>query len=120
MLLMVIAAMLAAERAPGLIIADVIALQASATNPVPLQIAYRKCLADKTVELGAGNSESADTLLRGVAAVCLPVETALRAVYAKTPIGPAWTDRLMRLDRTQGEDDGVARRLAVRAARQPR
>ena len=110
MLLMVIAAMLAADRAPGLIIADVIALQAQ----------FKHCLANRTVEIGAANREAAETVLRAAASTCRPVEQSLRDVYDEIPLGAAWAERLMARDRKLGEDDGVARLLAVRAARQPR
>ena len=107
MLVLAVALMLVAaqERSNAAIGADVL----------PRQSAYKQCLADRTVEIGAGNSESAETVLRAAAAACRPAETALRALYTEIPLGAAWAERLMARDRKLGEDDGVARLLAARA-----
>jgi hypothetical protein len=94
-----------AERAPDIIIADTMRLQTT----------YKQCLADQTVKLGVGNSESADTILRAASATCFQVEQDLRSVYAESPLGQAYVDRLMARDRKLGEDAGVAALLAARA-----
>jgi hypothetical protein len=80
-----------------------------------LQEEFKLCLIEQTVALGAGNTESADTVLRGVGAACLAKETELGAAYAQTPLSAAHVDGLMRRDRKLGEDAGVAALLRVRA-----
>ena len=77
---------------------------------------YKDCLTAKTVELGAGNTETAETILRGVSAACKSKEDELRALYAQSPIDAAWAESLMIRDRKLGEDAGVAELLQARAS----
>lgn len=98
---------LAAERPPAVLIADTVRHQHE----------FKQCLADQVVALGAGNQETGDTLVRAAASACLPVETALRALYAETPLAQHHVERLMMRDRKLGEDAGIARLLTARSAR---
>lgn len=91
--------------------------QAILADIVRLQVEYRQCLTDQTLALGTSNSESADTVLRGVSWVCLPKETELREAYAKSPFPAAQVQGLMERDRRLGENAGVASLLAARAKR---
>jgi len=81
-----------------------------------LQGEFKQCLTDQTVTLGAGNSEGADTLLRAASAVCLPVETQLRARYVEMDLfSPARIEWLIARDRTLGGNAGVTALLAARS-----
>lgn len=85
-------------------------------NDIPrLQNEWKACIAAKTVELGKDNSEGADTILKGVAAVCRPKEDELRAAYALSPLGSSRAENLMVRDRKLGEEAGIAALLQVRA-----
>lgn len=86
-------------------------------NLLRLQDEYKRCLIERTVALGASNSEGAETILRAVSAECLPKETELRAAYAETPFPQTHVEGLMRRDKKAGEDAGVAALLRVRAER---
>lgn len=94
----------AQQRDPRVLIANINAKQAS----------YKRCLVEQTVELGADNSEPAETILRAVSATCHPVEDELRALYAEAPFPQSDIERQMTEDRKAGEDAGIAALLQKR------
>lgn len=75
--------------------------------------AFERCLIDKTVALGAANTEAADTVLRAAGAECLAQETRLRRSY-ETFVSVAEAERLIQRDRLQAGNAGVAALLRVR------
>jgi hypothetical protein len=79
--------------------------------------AFKTCIVEQTTRLGAGNTESADTVLRGVSAACKPAEDHLRAFYPLMMLSRRQIDVAIARDRKLAEDQGVAALLTARAAR---
>lgn len=78
--------------------------------------AYRKCVIEETVKLGARNSESADTILIAVGSVCRDREDAARRAYARAPISDVRAGDLMARDRQLAAQDATAALLAARSS----
>jgi hypothetical protein len=89
------------------------------TDMLRLQEEYKRCLVDQTVVLGRENSESAETILRGVSAKCFAKEQQLRAIYGAMPISQVHANGLVQRDRKLGEDAGVAALLEARSSLRP-
>lgn len=79
--------------------------------------AYRQCITDQTVALGAANNESAETVLRGVAASCRGNEDALRLAHKPMMLPRLQLESSIARVRRAAEDDGIAALLAARAKR---
>lgn len=78
--------------------------------------AYRQCVIEETVKLGAGNAESAETILSAVASVCRDREDAARRAYARAPISDLRAGNLISRDRQLAAQDATAALLAARAS----
>lgn len=77
--------------------------------------AYRQCMIDETVRLGAGNSESAETILIAVSSVCRDREDAARRAYSRAPISDLRAGNLFARDRELAAQDATAALLVARA-----
>jgi hypothetical protein len=77
---------------------------------------FMSCIEQQTVKLGASNSESVETITRAVRSVCTAAEGNLRAAFAETPFDRWRIESLIRQDREQAEDNGIAALLRVRAS----
>ena len=75
-----------------------------------------ECYRSNVLRLGAGNTETADTLLRGVRSICEPLEARLTNLYVPEIQGKIVVARQVTLDRRQAEDKAVTALLEQRAA----
>lgn len=76
-----------------------------------------ECYRSNVLRLGAGNSESADTLLRGVRSICEPFESRLNTLYAPEIVGKAAAAAAVGRDRAKAEGAAIAALLEARASR---
>jgi hypothetical protein len=98
---------------------------AAQTNPVADHMfaardAYRTCVTTQTVRLGAGNQETAETVLRAVRSLCAPQWDSLLVAFPGAELGGSAADMhdsVTSAWRRQAEDAAVAALLEARARR---
>lgn len=94
-------------------------LLAGSSPILKLKSAYEDCVKTQTVRLGAGNTETAETILHAVRSVCQPQWVALH--QAQPAVGIAWIDadseNMLNHIRANAEDAALAALLEARSKR---
>lgn len=90
----------------------------TAANSIPQALEdFRSCTINQAVQLGASNSETADTIMRAVRSACAPQWVSLKSA-AGVGLGIATIDGMVLDWRTDAENAAVAALLQARAKRQ--
>jgi hypothetical protein len=91
---------------------------AAAATSIPQALEdFRSCTTNQAVQLGASNSETADTIIRAVRSVCAPQWVSLKSA-AGVGLGVATIDGIVLDWRTDAENAAIAALLQARAKRQ--
>ena len=93
------------------------AMLAASSDILQVRDAYANCVKTQAVRLGAGNTESADTILRAVSSICQPQWIALEMAFpgeTGVAIAEEGRARALRNWRSQAEDAAIAALLEAR------
>lgn len=99
---------------------DGAALGRRLNEEAPTAIAnLNECYRANVLRLGASNSETADTLLRGVRSICQPFEDRLTVLFVPEIQGRQYVAGRVAGFRSEAEDKAITALLEARANRHP-
>jgi hypothetical protein len=97
---------------------DGAALARRMTAEVPgARSALNDCYQSNVLRLGSANTETAETLLKGMRTICATQRARLHELYVPDIQGQAVVDRVVAIDTDNAESVAIAALLEARAAR---
>lgn len=75
---------------------------------------FRRCVIEKTLDLGTASAEDAATIERAVASLCRDQEKTLLRSYARAPISDFRVAALVERDREEAREDATAALIQAR------